>query len=88
MNRQLTFITLVFFLTASAWASEPAVYTGLLSNTGAGGYDTVSYFETGKPAKGSREYTTERLGGCPRLPRQRRPSTLGHPRWPAVSQLQ
>jgi hypothetical protein len=45
MNRQLTFITLVFFLTASAWASEPAVYTGLLSNTGAGGYDTVSYFE-------------------------------------------
>ncbi len=62
MNRQLTFITLVFFLTASAWASEPAVYTGLLSNTGAGGYDTVSYFETGKPAKGSREYTTKHLG--------------------------
>ncbi|MFY3773974.1 YHS domain-containing (seleno)protein [Marinobacter salsuginis] len=62
MIRQLLLITFALFVSASAWASEPAVYTGLLGNTGAGGYDTVSYFETGKPTKGSREYTAEYLG--------------------------
>ena len=62
MKRQLLLITFALFVSASAWASEPAVYTGLLSNTGAGGYDTVSYCQTGKPTKGSRKYTTEDLG--------------------------
>ncbi|MGB1478389.1 MAG: twin-arginine translocation pathway signal protein, partial [Marinobacter salsuginis] len=62
MKRQLLLITFALFVSANAWASEPAVYTGLLSNTGAGGYDTVSYFQTGKPTKGSREYSTEHLG--------------------------
>ncbi|MDI9244604.1 YHS domain-containing (seleno)protein [Marinobacter sp. CHS3-4] len=62
MKRQLLLITFALFVTAGAWASEPAVYTGLLSNTGAGGYDTVSYFETGEPTKGSSEYKTEHRG--------------------------
>jgi len=62
MYRHLALITLALFLTTGAFASEPAVYTGLLSNTGAGGYDTVSYFETGKPTKGSSDYTTEYQG--------------------------
>ncbi|MEQ5814114.1 hypothetical protein J3362_01255 [Marinobacter sp. NFXS11] len=53
MNRQLTFITLALLFTASAWASQPAVYTGLLSNTGAGGYCawavTQGYLAKGDP---------------------------------------
>ena len=62
MKRQWLLITFALFVAAGAWASEPAVYTGLLSNTGAGGYDTVSYFESGEPIKGSSEYATEHLG--------------------------
>ncbi len=62
MNRLLMLIATALLFTTSAWASEPQVYTGLLSNTGAGGYDTVSYFETGEPTKGSSEYTTQYLG--------------------------
>ena len=62
MNRRMVLITFALFLTTGAWASQPSVYTGLLSDTGAGGYDTVSYFETGKPTKGSRGYTAEYQG--------------------------
>ncbi|MDX1558936.1 MAG: YHS domain-containing (seleno)protein [Marinobacter sp.] len=62
MHRQLVFITFALCFAAGTWASEPPIYTGLLSNTGAGGYDTVSYFETGKPTKGSSEYTAEHQG--------------------------
>ncbi|WP_323751445.1 YHS domain-containing (seleno)protein [Marinobacter sp.] len=62
MTRRLALITFTLLLATGAFASEPAVYTGLLSNTGAGGYDTVSYFETGKATKGSSDYTTEYQG--------------------------
>ena len=62
MNRFLMLVTIALLYTASALASESPVYTGLLSNTGAGGYDTVSYFETGQPTKGSNEYTTQYQG--------------------------
>lgn len=70
MNRPLALFNLATLIalssallfSAGAWASEPPVYTGLLSNTGAGGYDTVSYFEEGKPTQGSRDYTTEYQG--------------------------
>lgn len=55
-------ITFALFFATGALASEPAVYTGLLGNTGAGGYDTVSYSETGQPTKGSGDYTTEYQG--------------------------
>jgi len=103
MNRQLTFITLVLFLTASAWASEPAVYTGLLSNTGGGRLRHSQLLRNGKTSQRlarihhrapgrnlairecgepdalrSQSWTLLaclrrllRLGGCPRLPRQR-----------------
>jgi|TARA_R100001129_G_scaffold179807_2_gene157115 YHS domain-containing protein len=56
------FVTIALLYTTSALASESPVYTGLLSNTGAGGYDTVSYFESGQPTKGSSEYTTQYQG--------------------------
>ena len=63
MNRLLlALIATALLFTTTAWASEPPVYTGLLSNTGAGGYDTVSYFETGKPTKGSSDYNTQYQG--------------------------
>ncbi len=62
MNRLLTLMTIALFFSASTMASEPPVYTGLLSNTGAGGYDTVSYFEAGQPTKGSSDYTAEYKG--------------------------
>lgn len=62
MNRLLLLIASALLFATSALASEPPVYTGLLSNTGAGGYDTVSYFETGTPTKGSSDYTTQYQG--------------------------
>jgi YHS domain-containing protein len=62
MYRFLTLIIAALLTTASALAAEPSVYTGLLSNTGAGGYDTVSYFEAGEPVKGSTEFTTQYRG--------------------------
>ncbi|MCG7198787.1 YHS domain-containing protein [Marinobacter pelagius] len=62
MNRLLPLIAIALLFATNAMASEPPVYTGLLSNTGAGGYDTVSYFEKGEPTKGSGDYTAEYLG--------------------------
>lgn len=62
MHRFLMLIAALLFTAASALASESPVYTGLLSNTGAGGYDTVSYFEQGTPVKGSSDYVTEYQG--------------------------
>ncbi len=62
MTRLFALITLVLLFTNSAQASEPPVYTGLLSNTGAGGYDTVSYFESDQPVKGSASYIAKYNG--------------------------
>ncbi|WP_150910386.1 YHS domain-containing (seleno)protein [Marinobacter halotolerans] len=62
MQRVLAFVTAALLTTASAMASEPSVYTGFLSNTGAGGYDTVSYFEAEEPIKGSADFTTQYQG--------------------------
>ncbi len=62
MHRLLLLITTALLTATSALASEPPVYTGLLSNTGAGGYDVVSYFEADEPTKGSADYSTRHLG--------------------------
>lgn len=62
MNRLLTLLAISLLFTTSTLASESPVYTGLVSGTGAGGYDTVSYFTTGEPIKGSTDYTTEYQG--------------------------
>jgi YHS domain-containing protein len=62
MHKLLLSVVAAFLMTSSALASEPPVYTGLFSNTGAGGYDTVSYFEADKPAKGSSDYSTQYQG--------------------------
>ncbi|MEQ9546973.1 MAG: YHS domain-containing (seleno)protein [Marinobacter sp.] len=62
MIKVLLLLIIGLFTTGSALAGEDPIYTGLLSNTGAGGYDTVSYFKSGEPTKGSTEYTTEYMG--------------------------
>lgn len=62
MIKILLLLTISLFVTSHALADKDPVYTGLLSNTGAGGYDTVSYFKKGEPTKGSTKYTTEYMG--------------------------
>lgn len=62
MNRLLTLMAAALLFASSALASSSPVYTGLLSNTGAGGYDVVSYFTSGEPKKGSTEYVAEYQG--------------------------
>ncbi len=62
MIKILLLLIIGLFTAGNALADEDPVYTGLLSNTGAGGYDTVSYFKTGEPTKGSTKYTTEYMG--------------------------
>ena len=43
---------------AAAHAADDLIYTGLLSNTAVGGYDTVTFHTQDAPARGSREFTT------------------------------
>ena len=62
MIKVLLLLIMGLFTTGSALAAEDPIYTGLLSNTGAGGYDTVSYFKPGEPTEGSTKYTTEYMG--------------------------
>ncbi|OEY65337.1 YHS domain-containing (seleno)protein [Marinobacter sp. X15-166B] len=48
----LTLATLTLSASA-ALAAEAPVYTGLFSNTAAGGYDVVAYFNRAQPVEGS-----------------------------------
>lgn len=60
---QRTIMILLLTTVASlARAGEDPVYTGLLSNTGAGGFDVVGYFEQGQALKGSAEFQSEYQG--------------------------
>lgn len=62
MIKILILLTIGLFTAGNALADKDPVYTGLLSNTGAGGYDAVSYFTAGEPIRGSTKYTTEYMG--------------------------
>jgi len=62
MIKILILLTIGLLSAGNALADKDPVYTGLLSNTGAGGYDTVSYFQAGQPIRGSTKYTTEYMG--------------------------
>lgn len=46
----------------AAHAAKPEVYTSVLSNMGAGGYDVVAYFDQAAPVKGAAEFKTEYKG--------------------------
>jgi hypothetical protein len=61
MNRRMVLITFALFLTTGAWASQPSVYTGLLSDTGSGGYDTWAVAQ-GYLAKGDPQHWAIRDG--------------------------
>ncbi|MGX6647439.1 YHS domain-containing (seleno)protein [Maricaulaceae bacterium MS644] len=45
-------------LPAAPAFADDLVYTGLFSNTGAGGYDVVAYHGEGGPMRGSRDFET------------------------------
>jgi len=47
---------------APAAQAEPAIYTGVFSDTALQGYDPVAYFTDGAPVKGSKDFTTEYKG--------------------------
>lgn len=53
------FIASPLLSTSRAMAGAPRVYTGLVSGTGAGGYDVVAYFTDGAPVEGSTDFTAE-----------------------------
>ena len=50
---------LLVMLTGPATSAEEPVYTGLLSNTGAGGYEVVSDFRTQQAGMGSSSHNSE-----------------------------
>lgn len=62
MLRAIALTILFAVVSGHAVAAEDPVYTGLLSNTGAGGYDVVSYFDAGQAMKGSSDHTADYLG--------------------------
>ncbi|EON93589.1 YHS domain-containing protein [Marinobacter lipolyticus SM19] len=62
MIKILILLTIGLLSAGNALADKDPVYTGFLSNTGAGGYDTVSYFQAGEPIRGSTKYITEYMG--------------------------
>ena len=63
LRSNLLLVVLAFMgFSTQALASDP-IYTGFLSSTAIGGYDTVSYFQgDGVPVKGSSDYSTEWRG--------------------------
>ncbi len=62
MGRVLLLAAGLLIASTMAWAGNAPVYTGLLSNAGAGGYDVVSYFEQQQAVPGSSNLTSEYQG--------------------------
>ncbi len=58
MKKLFLFLTLFAF---GVQANEN-IYTGFFSQTALGGYDAVSYFESGKAEKGSKQFRHNYLG--------------------------
>lgn len=49
----------LFFAAQPAQAREAEVYTSTFSSLALGGYDTVAFFDMGKPVEGKSEFETE-----------------------------
>lgn len=60
LTSKLTVLMLVL-MWGTVQAAKP-VYTGHFSNTAAGGYDVVSYFNAESPLKGKKQYTVTYQG--------------------------
>jgi len=61
------FAALVFALAAGvavapAYADQPPVHTGILSNVAVGGYDPVAYFTDGRPVRGTTQHRITHQG--------------------------
>jgi YHS domain-containing protein len=81
---------------APAMAQAHHIYTGLLSRTGAGGYDVVAYFREGKPVAGASRFSHEWQGATWRFasaanrdafaaePEKFAPAYGGHCAWAAA----
>jgi YHS domain-containing protein len=50
------------FISISAWAKDPPIYTALFSKTALGGYDAVSYFTDQRPVKGVAQFVAPYKG--------------------------
>ena len=56
--KSLTILSAAVIAAAPAFADD-LIYTGLFSNTGAGGYDVVAYHGEDGPMRGLRDFETE-----------------------------
>jgi YHS domain-containing protein len=77
-------------------AKSPSIYTSILSNTAAGGYDVVAYFREGNPVEGNAKFTHQWRGATWRFasagykdafianPEAFAPAYGGHCAWPAA----
>jgi YHS domain-containing protein len=50
------------FATAPAYADQPPIHTGFLSNVAVGGYDPVAYFTDGQPVRGTTQHRITHQG--------------------------
>jgi YHS domain-containing protein len=64
MNRRLFLaaVAATAIFPSAAFAKKPAVFTGIVSGVGAGGYDVVSYFTVGAPKKGDAKFAASYNG--------------------------
>lgn len=62
MIKLFRLLPFLFLISAPAFAAEDPIYTGIFNNRAVGGYDVVSYFEAGKPEKGSKQFQTDYMG--------------------------
>lgn len=54
---QIGLLIALFLISTQVYAAKDPIYTSLLSNKAAGGYDVVSYFQgDGVPTKGQKEF--------------------------------
>ncbi|MEM7611059.1 MAG: YHS domain-containing (seleno)protein [Pseudomonadota bacterium] len=60
--RPMLAILILIGISMPAHAEKDPIYTGFFSNTALKGYDPVSYFTTGSPAKGDKSFSHEWQG--------------------------
>lgn len=93
----LVFAVAAFVSAPAAFADQPPVHTGLLSNIAVSGYDPVAYFTDGRPVRGNAQFrivhqgyeyrfaTAEHLAAFRANPARYLPQYGGYCAW-AVSQ--
>lgn len=59
---RLALVALGLVALAQGASAADRIYTGFLSDTAVGGYDTVAYHTEGRPVEGSKDHTTQWRG--------------------------